>query len=138
MKMLPNKIELLKIYTIAFLAVTLILSMVIVCSASDYTDEQIVNAIYRAEGGVKASFAYGIRSIPYRDIKDARRICFNTVRNNRIRFTRQSKYKDFLEFLASRYCPTQGFYILKIGCDNDRGTNKYWLKNVRYYLERSK
>lgn len=96
----------------------------------NYTDTQIVNAIFRAEGGHKAQYLYGIRSIKYRDEADARRICFNTVRNNRARFAKQTKYKDYLEFLASRYCP--------INCDNDRGTNKYWLKNVKYFLRNSK
>lgn len=92
-----------------------------------YSDEQIVNAIYQAEGGAKATYAYGIRSVKYSSVAEARRICFNTVRNNRKRFAKQTKYTDFLEFLASRYCP--------IGCDNDRGTNKYWLKNVRHFLK---
>lgn len=96
--------------------------------ANEYTDEQIVNAIYHAEGGAKAVFAYGIRSVPYRDISEARRLCFNTVRNNRKRYAEYGykKYKTYLEFLASKYCP--------VGCDNDRGTNKFWLRNVRFYL----
>lgn len=114
---------------VAALLITGLLLGVSVCFASichAYTDEQIVNAIYKAEGGKKAQYAYGIRSVSYKDEAEARKICFNTVRNNRTRFTNQSKYTDYLEFLASRYCP--------VGCDNDRGTNKYWLKNVRYFL----
>lgn len=91
--------------------------------ASEYSDEQIVNAIYHAEGGAKAQYAYGIRFIPYRTITDARRYCFNTVRNNRKRFANQSKYTDYLEFLASRYCPVSAHPL-----------NKNWLKNVRYFL----
>jgi hypothetical protein len=94
--------------------------------ASEYTDEQIVNAIYLAEGAAKAQYAYGIRSIPYRDIKEARRICFNTVRNNRKRFANQTKYKDYLEFLASRYCPV-----------SVHPKNKFWLRNVNYFLTKS-
>lgn len=95
-----------------------------------YTDTQIVNAIFKAEGGYRAEYLYGIRSVHYKDEAEARQICFNTVRNNRVRFAQQGKYKDYLDFLASRYCP--------INCDNDRGTNKYWLKNVKYFLARSK
>lgn len=94
--------------------------------AQGYSDEQIVNAIYRAEGAAKAQYAYGIRSIPYRTIADARRICFNTVRNNRKRFARQTRYTDFLEFLGSRYCPVSA-----------HPKNRYWIKNVRYYLDRN-
>jgi len=96
--------------------------------AAEFTDEQIVEAIYLAEGGTAAQYAYGIRSIKYSTVAEARRICFNTVRNNRKRFAKQTKYTDYLEFLASRYCP--------VNCDNDRGTNKFWLKNVRYFLGR--
>lgn len=114
----------------ALLALLVLLAglVLIFCSkAHAYTDEQIVNAIFKAEGGAKATYAYGIRSVKYSSVAEARRICFNTIRNNRKRFLKQSKYKDFLEFLASRYCP--------VGCDNDRGTNKYWIKNVRYFLK---
>ena len=100
--------------------------------AMEYSDEQIVNAIFQAEGGYKAQYLYGIRSVSYKDEAEARRICFNTVRNNRKRYADYGykKYATYLEFLASRYCP--------VGCDNDRGTNKYWLKNVRYFLVRAK
>lgn len=93
--------------------------------AKDWTDTQIVNAIFQAEGGYKAQYLYGIRSVPYKTEQEARRICFNTVRNNRKRFKRQTQYQDFLEFLGSRYCPPKAHKL-----------NKHWLKNVKYYLER--
>lgn len=36
-------------------------------------------------------------------------------------------FTDYIEFLASRYCP--------IGADNDpQGLNKNWVKNVKYFL----
>lgn len=95
-----------------------------------YSDEEIVNAIFIIEGGYKAQYLYGIRSVSYKDEAEARRICFNTVRNNRKRFADygHKKYNTYLEFLASRYCP--------IGAKNDKkGLNKYWLRNLRYYLE---
>ena len=98
--------------------------------AADYTDEQIVNAIFKAEGGYKAIYLYGIRSVKYKDEAEAREICFRTVRNNHKRYTDYGykSYDTYLEFLASRYCP--------VGCDNDRGTNKFWLGNVLYFLGR--
>ena len=96
--------------------------------AQEYTDEQIVNAIYKAEGGEKATYLYGIRSVSYKDEAEARRICLNTVRNNRRRFKDQTKHNEYLLFLASRYCP--------INADNDpKGLNKNWVKNVKYFLE---
>lgn len=120
---LPNP----KYFIPAVIAILVLLAIFFLsmARAEEYSDEQIVNAIYHAEGGAKASFAYGIRSIPYRNIKDARRICFNTVRNNRKRFIKQNKYSDYLEFLASRYCPVSAHPL-----------NRNWLTNVRYFLRR--
>lgn len=100
--------------------------------ADDFPDETLLlKAIFQAEGGYKAKYLYGIRSVPYKDEAEAKQICLNTIRNNRKRYKEygHKKYDTFLEFLASRYCP--------IGCNNDNGTNKYWLKNVKYFLEES-
>ena len=99
----------------------------------NYTDTQIVNAIYQAEGGDKATYLYGTRSVSYDTPEEARRICFNTVRNNRKRYADYGnlEYDTYLEFLASRYCP--------VGTANDpRGLNKNWLKNVKYFLKKNK
>ena len=94
----------------------------------DYDSIRLCDAIYKAEGGAKATYLYGIRSVHYEDERDARRICLNTINNNKARFYKQDKYEDYLSFLASRYCP--------VGCDNDTGTNRFWLKNVRYYYNK--
>jgi len=129
----PSFYDRAKTYLIGVLLATVIILLILIGTAGaqivtpTYTDTQIVNAIYKAEGGAKATYAYGIRSVKYNTVDEARRICFNTVRNNRKRFAKQSKYTDFIDFLASRYCP--------VGCVNDRGTNKYWVKNVRYFLK---
>ena len=107
-----------------FITVVIALCM---STAHAYTDEQLANAIFKAEGGYKARYLYGIVSVKYSNEAEARRICLNTIRNNRARFENQEKFDDYLEFLASRYCP--------IGADNDpRGLNVNWLKNVRYFL----
>lgn len=98
---------------------------------ADYTDEEILWAIFKAEGGYKAKYYFGIRSVKYKDFEDAKRICLNTIRNNRKRFLEQNQYKDFIEFLGSRYAP--------IGAENDpKNLNKNWVKNVRYFLEKNK
>lgn len=110
---------------ILILIITLFAWALVYAEDINYTDEEIVNAIFKAEGGYKTTYLYGIVSVPYSNEAEARRVCFNTVRNNRARFAKQTKHKDYLDFLASRYCP--------VG-DNDLGTNKYWLKNVRYFL----
>lgn len=88
-----------------------------------FTDIEIVNAIFLAEGGYSATYLYGIQSIPYTDEADARRKCFNTVINNRFRYADYGykKYKTYLAFLANRYCPKN---------------KEEWLKNVLYFLKR--
>ena len=90
--------------------------------------ERLADAIFKAEGEYKAKYLYGIVSVKYKDEANARRICLNTIRNNIVRFEKQDKYTDYIEFLASRYCP--------VNCDNDNGTNQFWAKNVRYYYEK--
>ncbi len=92
-----------------------------------YSDNDLADAIYKAEGGAKAKVPYGILSVKVENVNDARRICLNTIRNNRIRFANQTKFTDYIEFLASRYCP--------VGASNDpQGLNKNWVKNVKYFL----
>lgn len=101
-------------------------------SGADEIDvERLADAIFLAEGGYHATYLYGIRSVPYKSIEDARRICINTIKNNLKRFKKQDKYDDYLEFLASRYCP--------VNAENDPlGLNRNWLKNIRYFYKESK
>ena len=97
-----------------------------VCKAEEYTNDQIANAIYKAENSTR--YPYGIKSINTFGNKDyARKICLNTIRNNRVRFAKQNKYKDFIEFLGSRYCP--------LTIKSEYHLNKNWVKNVKYYLK---
>ena len=87
--------------------------------------EKLADAIFLAEGGYKATYLYGIRSVSYDSEAEARQICIRTIRNNFKRFNNQTKYSDYLAFLGSRYAPTKN-------CDNDpRGLNNHWVKNVR-------
>jgi len=90
---------------------------------AEYTNDQIADAIYLAEGGARAKVPYGILSVKVKDEAEARRVCLNTIRNNRIRFTKQNKYTDFIEFLGSRYCPVLAHKL-----------NRNWVKNVKYWL----
>lgn len=104
--------------------------------AGHYTDEEIADAIYKAEGGAKAEYLYGIRSVAYSDAADARRICLNTIRENRRRYEEygHTEYRSFLEFLASRYAPVSGEGL-------SEGTiklNENWLRNVRYFLKENR
>lgn len=100
-------------------------------SAYAYTDNQIADAIFQAEGGPKAKIPYGILSVKVKDEAEARKVCLNTVRNNRKRYTDYGykQYDTYLEFLASRYAP--------VGAGNDpHNLNQNWIKNVKYFLEK--
>lgn len=115
---------------------TIIISFLL-CFASltayAYTDIEICDAIFRAEGSYKATYLYGIRSMKYKDEADARQICLNTIRNNRRRFAEygHKQYSTYLEFLASRYCP--------VGAKNDPSNlNVNWLRNVKYFLNKQR
>lgn len=107
-----------------------------VAKADGFTNEEYVNAIYKAEGGKNARYLYGIRSISYKDAKEARRICLNTVRNNRKRYKKYGyrRYPEFIQFLGSRYCPTSGANL----SFSEKRLNKHWVKNVRYFLNKNR
>ena len=124
---LKNVVKATVIAIIMLMAVLLVVRIV----KAEISDTTIVNSIYIIEGGTKAQYAYGIRSIPYKTIADARRYCLNTVRNNRKRYANYGykQYPDFLSFLASRYCPTQG----KLS-KTEKRLNGFWLRNLRYQL----
>lgn len=96
--------------------------------ADEYTDEEIVNAIRKAEG----VWNYGIKSVKCGTEKECRRVCLRTVHNNRRRYDQgHQPSEDFIKFLANRYAP--------IGADNDPdGLNQNWQKNVKYFLNQEK
>ena len=95
----------------------------------NYSDEEIVKAIFISEGGAKARYKFGIRSVSYENYQDARAICKRTVHNARSRWIKAGKRGDFLEALARQYCP--------MAATNDpRGLNKNWKRNVQFYLKR--
>lgn len=118
-------------WIVLLLTAWLVFALTKLARASDYTDSQIADAIYLAEGGSRAKVPYGILSVKVANEAEARKVCLNTIRNNRKRYAEYGykKYPDYLSFLASRYCP--------VGASNDpRGLNKNWVKNVKYFLQR--
>ena len=96
---------------------------------SNYSNDQIANAIYKAEGGEKTKYPYGVKSINTNgDEKYARQICLNSIRNSRKRWIDAGKSDDFIIFMSRRYAP--------IGAENDPGgLNKFWIKNVKWFLK---
>ena len=91
---------------------------------SAYSNDQIVEAIYKAEGGSKATWLYGIKSVPYDSPEEARRICFNSVRNGRARWIKAGKPDDLIVFIGKRYCPPTVHSL-----------NKNWVRNVKAILK---
>ena len=101
--------------------------------ADTVENEALADAIFKAEGGMKATYYYGIRSVKYDDLADARRICINTIRNNRVRYAKwgYKTHDTYLSFLQSRYCPTTG----KLS-SAERRLNGNWLRLVKYFLHK--
>lgn len=92
-------------------------------------EETVAQAIYLAEGGEKTVYPYGVLSTPtYGNVVEAKRICLNSIRNSRKRWEKAGRPGDWLAYFAQRWCP--------VGAENDNGTNQYWLKNVRYFLDK--
>ena len=97
------------------------------CLAYGWTDQAIVEAIGKAENSIK--YPYGIKSIDTKgNIEYARKICLNSVINGRKRWIKAGKPCDLIEYISRRYCP--------INAPDDNGTNKYWVKNVKYFLNK--
>ena len=100
-----------------------------VCQA--YTLDQWADAIYQAEGGSTAQYAYGIRSVAYQDEAEARAICKRTI--ERTLYSRRAQRckagESDIDCLARRYAP--------VNAGNDpAGLNRHWIKNVLYFLNR--
>jgi hypothetical protein len=104
-------------------ASALVLLLVAGChEAWAYTDEQVCDAIYIAEGGANTNHPYGI--LAHYKHTAPRQACLNTVAHARRDWNGQG---DFLSFLAARYAP--------IGASNDpQGLNRHWLSNVTRIL----
>jgi len=90
-------------------------------SMAEYSKEEICSSIYIIEGKEKARQPFGIETIECRTYEKCEQICYNTIENNRVRFANQTEEKDYLTFLAKRYCPPNW---------------KWWEKTLKFYLEK--
>jgi len=103
----------------------LLTSLLFTLSALAQSDEQIADAIWLAEGGAKAKAPYGILSVKVSSKAMARRICLNTIRNNRARWIKAGRPGDYLDFLADKYCPPSA----------DPVGNRNWKRNIKLLLK---
>jgi hypothetical protein len=86
----------------------------------DYSNEQIANAIFKAENS--KAHPYGIMT-KYKHTTP-RQACINTIKTARRLWNGKG---DFISFLQKRYAP--------IGVSNDpKGLNRYWAGNVKAFL----
>ncbi len=109
------------------IAITIMLILVLMALARAdevYTDNQIANAIYYAEGGIKTRHPYGIKSINTYGNKDyARKICLQSIQNAKKRWLKAGMPEDFIVFMGRRYSPPN--------------INPNWVKLVKYFLKRN-
>ena len=127
--------DLLKFCTIAGIGLILVLFLCFISLAhatEEWTNEKIADAIYLAEGGRKAISPFGILSVKCEGYDACRRICLNTIHNQRIRHSNHNCRLTFLECLANRYAPT------KNATNDPNKLNRFWLSNIRYFLENPK
>ena len=93
--------------------------------AGEYTNSEIANAIFRAEGGKKASKPYGVLSVSCEGETGCRQICLRTIRNQRRRHKAHKCGLVYLECLQRRYAPRKAHPL-----------NRHWLRLVKYFLEK--
>ena len=114
------------------LLILLLLNLTPLCMNKGHCEldsQRLANAIFKAEGGYEASYLYGIRSISYKDEAEARRICLNTINNQKKRHRAHKCGLSFLTCLRNRYAPLQ--------VKNDpKGLNSNWLRNVKYFYNK--
>jgi hypothetical protein len=101
-------------------------SLLLTLSVLAQSDEQIADSIFRLEGSAKAKAPYGILSIKVSSPAQARRICLNTIRNNRARWIAAGRPGPYLDFLADRYCPPS---VDPVG-------NRNWKRNIHKLLNK--
>jgi len=106
-------------YRKQFLSLIIILN--ITTAGFAYSDNEIANAIYRAENS--KSHPYGI--LTHYKTTTPRQACLNTIAHAKRDWNGKG---DFIVFLGNRYAP--------INSDTDNGTNKFWVSNVKYFLNK--
>jgi len=85
----------------------------------------MADAIFWAEGGHRTRYPYGIKCHKHSP-EVARRMCIRTIRNAHADWIIDGKPGDFVDYLASTYCP-------KI---SDPIGNRNWTINVRKLLRK--
>ena len=78
--------------------------------------EALSIAIRKVEG----SASYGIKSVPFSSISEAKAICIRTCRHKYAQWLKSGTKRPYLMYLADRYCPPSA----------DRQGNINWKHNI--------
>jgi hypothetical protein len=94
-------------------------------------ENALLRAIFRAEGGRKASKPYGImmKKCSWDNVAYCKLATQQTIRNNIKRWKKANDNRDYLTFLRDRYAP------IKNATNDPKGLNNHWLPNVRAILK---
>ena len=90
------------------------------------TIDELCDAIYLAEGGSRTNHPYGIMKKFKKT--SPREACKNTIRSAIKRYYASGQKGCFVAYLQKTYAP--------INCDTDNGTNRYWTRNVLFFLNK--
>ena len=121
-----------------FIMALIILTILFVAfaPAEEFTDTQIVNAIYMAEGGPHATYPFGIRSVYCSGYMECRKVCERTVKHYRREYQERcidQRHESFISYLQRHYCPTNGHLSR-----SEERLNKNWIKNINFFLHKGK
>ena len=107
-------------------------------SIGGFSNEEIAQAIFQAEGGYRAKHLYGICSVHYSTLSGAKSICIRTIRHHERLFALQRAraitIERFIKSLGESYCPIKGSNLRPA----ERALNRYWQKNVMYFLRKDR
>lgn len=88
-------------------------------------DSKLADAIWKAEGGHKTKWPYGVKSVKVSSVSEARRVTIISVRNNWSRWERAGRPEPFVKFMARRWCPESA----------DPQGHKNWVRNVGRFVK---
>lgn len=106
----------------------------------EWSNEEICNAIWHAEGGTKSSVPYGIMSVKCIGGENGgcRKVCLRTIESIRSRYEEYIRTYEqgsdlhklsFIQLVQSVYCPTLGDITEK-----ERELNGNFYKNLMWFL----
>lgn len=124
-------------FTIPFWLVFLVITSLKADTSTldQYSDNQIADAIYWAEGGTKTKYPYGIKSTKPATDADCRRMCKEIISLHKAVYKERPpvNHEDFINYLSHSYCPVTS----DMGKEQQE-LNSNWPKNVKFFLKHPK